>query len=1294
MWNEDAAARPEPRSGKKRKSDQVAIDLTESLDEASFSHYGRISQNSFVDIEDFQDTTRTATASQVRQSPRAALRRSPSPRADMDPDNNVRDLVMGNVPETDGEDSMYGLSQKRRKKSHATAQSGSKLPLKSSQQRNDKQPASPTPGRPTTDRATKIVADSEDEDNFDETQAQSKHSNAQARAQVHIDAVCPTISRPERSSPSKLISSQKVPSSSRSNPASQKLEKIASSSQVASSASPFHKDSPTKQAKASSSAAGQDVPNSSIDEEKLHIAREILQSEKYRLATQMGSLEQQRKQIATTTYALMMQGDDVQQTIVDYHNTQRRTKHFKAALELHDEYTRLGKERNSARERLEEAVRSYEDVNAEDARQSQRAHNRMQDLEQELALAILHIDGSQQIHVLAGKPTSNKDGRTPDQASGKSAVIVQSTQADSALHGIGAHSPQAIQSNTIKSFIEQTPQRKINRLSRSPGLLRSPRNQGLDRSFLNQNVPSTIRSPKIPSPSRHFAPREDEMQHDMAQGSPQLAPQTPSRKAKLKKRFSPVKEDGEDFFTREMGSPPEQFEGASDLYDDEDYDQDLLEAAAQVEFGLSTDTLAEQGPSRQVLAETSGNTSKLAKTKSPKKVSPQQPHYAWSWEVKAAMHEKFGMRGFRRHQLEAINATLSGKDTFVLMPTGGGKSLCYQLPAIVRSGRTHGVTVVISPLLSLMEDQVEHLKQLGIQAFLINGECSKEQRDLIFDALSNRTPEELIQLLYLTPEMVSKSGRMVSELTNLHRRNKLARIVIDEAHCVSQWGHDFRPDYKSLGETRRQFPGVPVMALTATATENVKADVIHNLSMQSCEIFSSSFNRPNLSYTVIHKKGATKAAFQDILQKVKVQYKNKPGIIYCLSRKNCEDLARDLLEQGVQAHFYHAGMPANERTEIQRAWQRGTYKVIVATIAFGMGIDKPDVRFVIHNSIPKSLEGYYQETGRAGRDGLKSACYLYYSYKDSAALKRFIDESDGSPEQKERARQMLRSVIQFCENRTDCRRVQILGYFAERFRKEDCGQSCDNCCSANVTEIKDFTKEAVAALQLVEHMQKSGNATLANCVAAFSGSSRKNTPHAADSNKFGFGKGLEKGTAERIFYHLISYDALREETEINRAGFPLHYVGLGSKANDFLKRKRDLRLPILVGSREGESDVERPVKKKKKDSSYPMSTNVPSPIRSVVPKSRVPRKKDEESLHRGTYERDGFVVSDEDGIEDNDEDDDFEEIREAGKPTPRSRRSHLGPPITTDAKLEQLDELHRDIVETFLVEAEQLGNKV
>lgn len=615
-------------------------------------------------------------------------------------------------------------------------------------------------------------------------------------------------------------------------------------------------------------------------------------------------------------------------------------------------------------------------------------------------------------------------------------------------------------------------------------------------------------------------------------------------------------EDDENLFTN-TGLPP----GPIEIDDDDEFggdfnddDEDFLHEVSNIEnqapggFDWKGDRAETRVStySREVFRETTSNKVQ------PPKASPKKPQldiraknhpgmeFAWSQDLKNALIRRFGLRGFRPGQLEAINTTLGGQHCFVLMPTGGGKSLCYQLPAVITTGKTRGVTIVVSPLLSLMEDQVAACEQrFGMQAFLINGESTAAQKSMIMDGLQERDPQKFIQILYLTPEMLSKNQRMISILQQLQSRGQLARIVIDEAHCVSQWGHDFRPDYKALGDVVRQLPGVPVIALTATATSLVRADVVANLGIQGCRQFSQSFNRPNLSYEVLPK---SKGVVNTIAELIKERYMKKSGIIYCLSRKNCEQVAEKLSSLGIKASHYHAGMESSERSAVQRKWQSNEYHVIVATIAFGMGIDKADVRYVIHHTLPKSLEGYYQETGRAGRDGKRSECYLYYQYGDSRLFRKMIDEGEGSREQKQRLHDMLRTVIQYCENKADCRRAQVLGYFSESFDTAKCNSTCDNCRSDATFVTKDLTEYAAMAIKLVSRVHDD-NVTMHQCVDAFRGASgAKIKKTGMEEYGWGFGKDLDRGDNERIFQYLLDGGAFKEHSKVNKVGFATSYL--------------------------------------------------------------------------------------------------------------------------------------------------------
>ena len=742
-------------------------------------------------------------------------------------------------------------------------------------------------------------------------------------------------------------------------------------------------------------------------------------------------------------------------------------------------------------------------------------------------------------------------------------------------------------------------------------------------------------------------------------------------------------------YTRMMGSPPSDnfFDDPDDDFEFElDDEEELLKLTEAMEHGTAT-VLTDVQPGRSgraALSEVSDNIRRLSPVKRPSNHASSSNsslmQFPWSKDVGSALKKKFHLHGFRQNQLEAINATLGGKDAFVLMPTGGGKSLCYQLPSVVESGKTHGVTVVVSPLLSLMQDQVDHLQKLHIQAFLINGETSAQHRKHVLQAFQHSEPQRFIQLLYVTPEMLNKSVAIVDGFLNLYQRGLLARIVIDEAHCVSQWGHDFRPDYKALGEIRKQFKNVPVMALTATATENVKMDVIQNLGMDNAEVFKQSFNRPNLSYEV-RPKGTQAQVLEEIAQLIDQSYSGQAGIIYCLSKKNCETFASALRDQfHINARHYHAGMASAERIDTQKRWQSGEFKVIVATIAFGMGIDKPDVRFVVHQTIPKSLEGYYQETGRAGRDGARSGCHLFYSYRDTITLKKMIEDGeDGNYEQKERQKRLLRNVIQFCENRSDCRRVQVLEYFNEHFQRQGCGKTCDNCNSTDRFETCDFRDHAKNIIQLVRQVQQE-DVTLLHCVDVYrGGKSKKITDLRHDRlSQYGLGDALGRGDVERLFYRLMSEDALGSKHVMNHGGFPTQYVTAGPKALRFEQSRDPWELDILVSPR-GKDKAKKPTKAKGRKNAaalksaqddYPASTNVSSPVQ--------PRALGKQPLRRQVPDS-----SDEDEGEDSDG---FAPVREYGAPRP-AKRSRIGPAITNDEQIMDLDEIHQYILEDFVEKA-------
>ena len=394
------------------------------------------------------------------------------------------------------------------------------------------------------------------------------------------------------------------------------------------------------------------------------------------------------------------------------------------------------------------------------------------------------------------------------------------------------------------------------------------------------------------------------------------------------------------------------------------------------------------------------------------------------------LKQYFGFTSFRPLQEEIIRDSLAGKDTFALLPTGGGKSLCFQLPALMRDG----LTVVVSPLIALMKDQVDALQAAGVPATFLNSSLAADESRKRLRGLHNGE----YRLLYAAPERLMLSGF----LADLQRWN-VKLIAVDEAHCISEWGHDFRPEYRQIVDLRGLFPAVPFMALTATATERVRADIITHLRLREPRCYVASFNRPNLTYRVLPKN----KPYDQLLDFLRARPK-EGGIVYCQSRKTAERVAANLTEDGVKARPYHAGLTPKQRSEHQELFLRDDVRVVCATIAFGMGINKPNVRFVVHYDLPKNIEGYYQETGRAGRDGLPSECVLLFSAGDVVKQTAFIDEKS-DPKEQQIAREQLQQMVHYAECAV-CRRIELLRYFGENYGEETCG-ACDNCLSPRQT---------------------------------------------------------------------------------------------------------------------------------------------------------------------------------------------------------------------------------------------------
>jgi ATP-dependent DNA helicase RecQ len=492
----------------------------------------------------------------------------------------------------------------------------------------------------------------------------------------------------------------------------------------------------------------------------------------------------------------------------------------------------------------------------------------------------------------------------------------------------------------------------------------------------------------------------------------------------------------------------------------------------------------------------------------------------------AILNEVFGYSAFRGAQAEIVDHVIAGGDALVLMPTGGGKSLCYQVPAIARHRREQGVAVVVSPLIALMQDQVGALEEAGVHASFLNSTLSLDETQKIErEMMSGR-----LVLLYIAPERLT-TPRMLAQLDSLQERGLLSLFAIDEAHCVSQWGHDFREDYLSLNLLHERYPEVPRIALTATADDLTRADIIERLQLQTARVFISSFDRPNIRYAVVEKDEARK----QLLRFIQDDHEGDAGIVYCQSRKKVDETASWLNDEGITALPYHAGLDASVRKKHQDRFLREDSIVMVATIAFGMGIDKPDVRFVAHMDLPKNIEAYYQETGRAGRDGQPADAWMAYGLADVVNQRRMIDESPAAEEFKRGQRGKLDALLTLAEAH-DCRRVRLLAYFGES--SERCAayqNACDNCLNPPATW--DATEAARKALSCVYRFHQNGGQRYgaAHLIDVLRGKSTEKVQQRGHEqlSTFGIGADVSEAQWRVVLRQLIALGYLRTEGEYN-----------------------------------------------------------------------------------------------------------------------------------------------------------------
>lgn len=514
------------------------------------------------------------------------------------------------------------------------------------------------------------------------------------------------------------------------------------------------------------------------------------------------------------------------------------------------------------------------------------------------------------------------------------------------------------------------------------------------------------------------------------------------------------------------------------------------------------------------------------------------------------LQKYFGYDTFRNIQEKIVEDALLNKNQLIVLPTGSGKSICYQLPSLL----SDKLTIIISPLKSLIKDQISNLKKKNLESVGFYGDSKLKEKEFIIQNMLKDSRK--FNMIYTTPETLISNILFIENLDNLYKNNKIGRFVIDEAHCISLWGNDFRSSYKELNFLKIKYPNVPFMFLTATATPKVKKDIMFIMKIKDFESYTISYYRSNLNI-IVNKRNSNKETTKKIEDLIKNKYHDKSGIIYCQSRKKCDNLKELLLGKGIICDTYHAGMTTKNRNLSQENWKKSQIKIIIATIAFGMGVDKNDVRYIIHFNMPSSIENYYQEIGRGGRDGIDCDCYLYYSYQDKVIMEKMLRQNkQGIKNEKYINYQItkLNTMINYCENITDCRHCQISNYLGDKM-KENCLKKCNNCLNnANISKL-DITLTANTLFNII--MQLNSNSSKTTIKNQF----KKSTNYYDLLKKFKTQKKVFE-IFQRILIFLIINKYIKEVLERTEYGFWIEKYKLFNKCKDIMVKKEKIFIPI------------------------------------------------------------------------------------------------------------------------------------